>query len=500
MSKGKTVMHEHKSLKKKTISSLLWSSSGLIADQGIRFIILIVLARLLMPTDFGIIGMITVFIAVSQSIIDSGLKNALIREKDSTQDDYSTVFYFNLLMAVLLYGILFITAPIISEFFGEPQIISILRVLSFVVIINSFGLIQRTILVKKIDFKSQTKISVMSSVLSGVIAIICAYLGFGVWSLVIQTLVMQFIQSLLLSLSNKWVPSLVFSIDSFKRLFGFGWKLLVSGLINTLYQNIYYVIIGKFFSASMLGYYTNAQKLRDVASQSITTSVQKVSYPVLSKFQDDKKLKKGYQKIIKSSVFITFPLMIGLAAVADPLINLLFGDNWVKSISYFQILCFAGMLFPLHAINLNILQVKGRSDLFLRLEILKKVLGIGLIALVLSLKLGIIGLIWAAVLNSFIAFFINSYYSANLLAYSTKDQIKDILPIALVSTLMGGIVFVMGTILPDNNLIRLVLLTIVGVSSYIGFCKLFKIEEVKTVQDTIKSFIGKFAKKVRTSN
>jgi len=485
-------MQEQSSLKKKTISGLFWSSSDLIANQGIRFIIQIALARLLLPEDFGIIGMITVFIAISQSIINSGFSNALIREKDSTQEDYSTVFYFNLSMAVLLYIILFFSAPGISGFFKEPQLVSIIRVLLFVLILNSFGLIQRTILIKKIDFKTQTKISVISSIVSGVIAILFAYLGFRVWSLVIQILLMQFIQSLLLSLSNRWIPSLAFSINSFKRLFGFGWKLLVSGLINTLYQNIYYVIIGRFFSATALGYYTNAQKLRDVASQSITTSVQKVSYPVLSSIQDDNhRLKVGYKKIIKNSVFITFPIMIGLVVIANPLINFLFGINWVASTPYFQVLCFAGMLFPLHAINLNILQVKGRSDLFLGLEIIKKVVGITLIGIVLFLKLGIIGLLWAAVLNSYIAYFINSYFSAELLSYSTKEQIKDIMPIFIVSILMGTLVYFSGTMLLANNLVKLVAQIFIGVVTYIGISRIAKIEELKTVYDLSVQFLKK---------
>jgi len=324
----------YNSLKAKTISGLFWSSSDLIANQGIRFFIQIILARLLLPQHFGIIGMITVFIAISQSIVNCGFKNALIRENDSSQEDYSTVFYFNLIIAVLLYIVLFITAPAISEFFNESQLIPILRVLSIVIIINSIGLIQRTLLIKKIDFKIQTKISIISSVVSGGIAIVFAYLGYGIWSLVIQNITMQFIQSFMLCVSNRWIPSLVFSMDSFKRLFGFGWKLLVSGLIDTLYKNIYYVIIGKFFSATSLGYYTNAQKIRDVASQSITTSVQKVSYPVLSSIQNDsERLRNGYRKIIKNSVFITFPIIIGVAAVAEPFIMIVFGEKWINSIS-----------------------------------------------------------------------------------------------------------------------------------------------------------------------
>lgn len=481
---------EQTTLKKKTISGLFWSFSDLIANQGIQFIIQIILARLLVPKDFGIIGMITVFIAISQSFIDSGFTNALIREKEVSQEDYSTVFYFNLAMAVLMYAILFFSAGIISRFFKEPQLMAILRVIAIVLIINSFGLIQRTMLTKSINFKTQTKISIMSSIISGIIAVIFAYVGFGVWSLVIKTLTMQLIQSLLLCIYNKWVPSLVFRMDSFKKLFGFGWKLLVSGLINTLYNNLYFLIIGKAFSAIDLGYYTNAQKLRDTASQSISSSVQKVSYPVLSSIKEDKeKLRDGYKKIIKMSVFITFPLMIGLAVIANPLIRLIFGSKWINSIDSFQILCLAGMLFPLHAINLDILQVKGRSDLFLALEIIKKVIGLISIIIVLFFKLGIIGLLWAAVATSFIAYFINSYYSAEMLSYSTMDQIKDITPAFIASVLMMIVVYFSGIILPNNNLIKLIVQTIIGIVSYVSICKIMKLEELNNVNKLLSSIL-----------
>lgn len=485
-------MGEQSSLKNKTISGLFWSTSDFIANQGIGLIIQIFLARLLLPQHFGIIGMITIFIAISQSIMDSGFGNALIREKDSSQKDFSTVFYFNLIMAVFLYIVLFIAAPAISRFFDEPQLIPVLRVLSIVIIINSFGLIQRTLLIKKIDFKTQTKINVISSLVSGIIAIIFAYLGFGVWSLVIHNLIMQFIQSLMLSLSNRWIPSLVFSVDSFRRLFGFGWKLLLSGLIDTFYKNIYYVVIGKIFSATSLGYFANAQKIRNALSQSITTSVQKVSYPVLSSIQDESiRLKKGYQKIVKNSVFITFPIMIGLAAVAEPFVMIVFGEKWMNSIPYLRILCFAGMLFPLQAINLNILQVKGRSDLFLKLEIIKKLIGVSFITIVIFFRLGIMTLLWTSVINSYIAYFINSYYSAELLSYSTKDQIKDITSIFIISILMGVIVFIAGIVISNNNIIKFLSQIIIGVFIYIGLSKLFKIEELKTLYDLMNSLLRK---------
>lgn len=494
-------MHEQSTLKKKTISGLFWSFSDLIANQGIQFIIQVILARLLVPEDFGIIGMLTVFIAVSQSFIDSGFTNALIREKEPSQEDYSTVFYFNLFMAVLMYIVLFSSAGAISRFFIEPQLVAILRVIAIVLIINSFGLIQRTMLTKSINFKIQTKISAISSIVSGIIAVIFAYSGFGVWSLVIKTLTMQLIQSLLLCIYNRWIPSVGFKLDSFKRLFGFGWKLLVSGLLETLYNNLYFLIIGRLFSVVELGYYTNAQKLRDTASQSITTSVQKVSYPVLSSIKEDEdKLRAGYKKIIKTSVFITFPLMIGLAVVASPLIRLIFGQKWINSIIPFQILCFAGMLFPLHAINLDILQVKGRSDLFLGLEIVKKVIGLITIAIALFFKSGILGLLWVAVINSYISYFINSYYSAELLSYSTIEQIKDIAPAFIASVLMAIVVYLSGAILHNNNLVKLLVQFITGVVVYVGVCKIGRIEGLNTVNELLCLILDKFKTKRTNTN
>ncbi len=319
-----------------------------------------------------------------------------------------------------------------------------------------------------------------------------ACFGFGIWSLVIRVMSLQFMQSFLLCLYNKWMPSFVFKIDSFKKFFSFGWKLLISGLIDTLYQKLYYVIIVRLFSAVELGYYTNAQKLRDVASTSITTSVQKVSYPVLCSIQDESELlRAGYRKIIRSSVFVTFPIMIGLAVIANPLFNILFRENWISSIPYFQILCLAGMFYPLHAINLNILQVKGRSDLFLSLEIIKKAIGVASIVIVLVLNLGIMGLLWAAVINSIIAYFINSYFSAELVNYSTIEQIKDILPILINASVMGVIVYFLQIIFPNSNMIKLAAQIIAGIIIYSGLSRLAKLEEFNDVSNLIRSIFIK---------
>lgn len=483
-------------LKKKTISGLFWTFGEVIANQGVQFVIQIFLARLILPEEFGLIGMITVFIAISNSIIDSGFSNALIREKEVNQHDYSTVFYFNLITSIVVYVILYFSSPTISVFFAQHKLSLILRVLAITIIINAFGIIPRAILTRKINFKAQMIINISSSIVSGFIAIVLAYKGFGIWSLVFRTIIMQFIQVVMLSIINRWRPSFVFSKNSFEKLFGFGWKILVSGLIDTIYNNLYYMVIGKMYSASDLGYYTNAQKLRDIAATSISTAVQKVSYPVLSCMQNEEEvLKNMYKKIIKSSVYITFPVMFGLAIVAKPLILLLFGDNWSQSIIYFQILCLAGMLYPLHAINLNILQVKGRSDLFLKLEILKKCVAITLIAISIFSKWGIIGLIWMKVVSSVIAFFINSYYSKSIIGYSTLNQIRDILPVLIITLFMGITTYFIGTFVPDYNFIKILIQISFGSAFFIVTSYMFKIEEFFSILDIMKKMI----KKVKTN-
>ncbi|MBL4954465.1 lipopolysaccharide biosynthesis protein [Neobacillus sp. YIM B02564] len=476
-------------LKGKTIKGVFWSFTDIMANQGVQFIVLMILARQLLPEHFGIIGMITIFISISNSLIDSGFTQALVREQEPTQEDYSTAFYFNLLMGFIMYGILFFSAGFISFFFKEPNLSSIIRILAIVVIINSVTIIQRAILIKKVDFKTQMKINIISGISSGITAIICAGFGLGVWSLVIKTLLMQSVTSFLLWIHNKWKPSIVFNFSSFKRLFGFGSKMMISGIIDTIYTNIYYVIIGKFYSSTQLGYYSNAVKLSDVASQSITSSIQRVTYPVLSTLQNDQeKLKFGYKKIMKVSAFINFPVMAGLAAIAVPLVSLILGEKWIQLVPYFQLLCLAYMLYPFHVINLNILQVKGRSDLFLLLEIIKKIVTTILIALAIFLHLGIIGLIWVAIINSFIALFINSFFSAKEISYSISKQIIDILPHFLISIFMGGIVYILGTLIQANIAIKLIVQIGCGVLLYIAFCWMFRLKELEMVFQLLLRF------------
>lgn len=460
-------------LKQKTISGLLWSFIDNFAQYSLSFIIGIILARLLSPKEFGLIGMIAIFIAVSESFIDSGFSQALIRKKECNDIDFSTVFFFNLTIGIVLCGLLILAAPLISGYFNEPQLTSIVRVLGTVLIINALTMVQRTKLIKRIDFRLQTKISVISNLFSGIVGISMAYKGFGVWSLVARTLSQRGLNSFLLWLWNRWRPVFVFSISSFKEMFSFGSKLLISGLIDTIYRNIYYLVIGKYFSAQELGFYTRANHFKDFPSQNINGIISRVSYPVLAQLQDDQvKLKAGYKKLIKNTMFITFILMTGMAAVAEPMIIAFIGEKWRPSIIYLQMLCFVGALYPLHALNLNMLNVKGRSDLFLNLEIIKKILAIPtiIIGIIWGIRIMILGM-W---INSLIAYYLNSYYSGRLINYSMKEQVQDIFPGFLLALFMGVLVFFSGWILPVNYMPKLVIQLLLGVIIVLSLGELFK--------------------------
>lgn len=475
------------SLKEKAVKGVGWSFIDNIANQGITFLVGIILARILSPAEFGILGMITIFIAISNSIIDSGFSNALIRKTDAKRIDYNTVFLFNLAVSVLFYGILYLSSPAISRFFKEPQLISITRVMGLLLFINAFGIIQRTLLVKRVDFKTQTKVSVIASLGSAVVGIGMALMGYGVWSLVGQQLSRQFLNTLFLWVFNNWRPVLEFSKRSFKELFGFGSKLLLSGLLDTIYRNIYYIIIGRFYSAAQLGQYTRAEQFNNAFSSNLTSVVQRVSYPVLSSIKDEpERLRDAYRKVIRSSMLITFACMLGLAATAKPVILLLIGEKWLVAVKFLQIICFSGMLYPLHAINLNILQVKGRSDLFLKLEIIKKILAIGPICL--GIFLGIEYMLLGSVFNGFLAYYLNSRYSANLINYSTKEQVLDILPTFIVSFIVASVMWSI-SFLAINLVLQLLLQCVVGSSLALLVYERLQLEEYKEVKGIVLSLI-----------
>lgn len=477
------------SLKNKTVKGVSWSFIDNLASSGISFLVGLVLARLLTPSEYGIMAIITIFIAVSNSIVDSGFSNALIRKTDAKRVDYNTVFIFNLIVSTALYVALFFLAPIISDFFREPLLVDVMRVIGWVLLINALAIIPRTLFVKEVNFKTQTKVSLIASVSSGVIGIGMALSGMGVWSLVGQQLSRQLLNTLFLWVYCKWRPVCEFSVQSFKELFGFGSKLLLSGLLNTVFNEIYSLVIGRCYTAAQLGQYTRASQFNQIFSSNLTTVIQRVSYPVLSSIQDEpERLREAYRKVIKSTMLITFACMLGLAAVAKPLIILLIGEKWLPAVGFLQIICFSGMLYPLHAINLNILQVKGRSDLFLRLEVIKKIIAVG--PLLLGVFFSIEYMLWGSVFTSLIAYFLNSYYSANLINYPTRDQVKDILPTFGVSFVTATAMWSL-TLLPLSNWLLLPLQCLLGIVLAILIYERLHLPEYQEAKQLAFSFLKK---------
>lgn len=476
------------SLKHKTVKGVGWSFVDNIANSGITFLVGLVLARILTPAEYGVMAMVTIFIAISNSIVDSGFSNALIRKMKIERVDYNTVFYFNLVVSLFLYLVLFLCAPAISTFFKEPILVDILRVIGWILVINALAIIPRTILVRNVDFKTQTKVSLIASLSSGAIGICMALTGWGVWSLVGQQLSRQLLNTLFLWFFCRWRPLWEFSVQSFKELFGFGSKLLVSGLIDTIYKDIYSLVIGRCYSAADLGQYTRASQFNTIFSSNLTTVVQRVSYPVLSSIQNEEdRLREAYRRVIKVTMLVTFACMLGLAAVAKPLLVILIGEKWLPAVYFLQIICFSGMLYPLHAINLNILQVKGRSDLFLKLEIIKKI--IATIPIVIGIFWGIELMLWGSVCTSFIAFFLNSYYSAPLIGYPTLQQIKDVVPTFCVSL---GVAVLMWSfsLLPLSYYIMFLLQFSVGIIAFILIYEWLRLSEYMEVRRLLLQFFG----------
>ncbi|MBB5622335.1 O-antigen/teichoic acid export membrane protein [Pedobacter cryoconitis] len=473
-------------IKNKTLNGVFWSFLETIGLQVITFIVSVLLARILAPSDFGLIALTTIFFAIIKVFIDSGFYDALIRAKDPSDLDYSSVFYFNVFISIVFYIILYFLANPIATFYKSPHLVSLIRVLGISLIIGAFGLIQHVQISKRLDFKLHFKIALPSIVISASLGFICAYYGMGVWALVIQQVSQSLINTISLWIFNRWLPMLKFSYDSIKSYFGFSFRLMISGLIDTIYINSYALIIGKIYPPSILGYYNRANSLKDLPVNNIITAIQKVAYPVLSKFGHDKiQLRSGYKKIIGFTVFLIFPIMLGCIAVANNLIPILYSEKWIPSIPYFQLLCLLGITYPFHVINLDILRVLNYSHLFLKLEIIKKI--ILTLAILIGIYWGIYGLIIGSVIASYIILFVNSYYSKKLINYSLLQQFLDIMPHLIISLLMAVVVYFAGLLMP-YNVYSLMIQFVVGLLFYMIMNWSFKTEPILTIKDFILNF------------
>ena len=477
------------SVKDKAVSGLTWSALDNIASQGLTFIIGIILARILTPTEFGTLGIAMIFVGLFNQIVDCGFSNALIRNTEAQKIDYDTAFYFNIIVSVILFLSCYLLSPYISKFFDDRELNHVLKWMSFVIIINSVGIIQRTILIKCINFKTQTKISLIASVTSGIIGIISAILGCGVMSLVYQQLTRQSLNSILLWVLNKWRPQVQFSWISFKNQFSYGIKLLFSGLIDFVFTESASLVIGKFHSAATLGQYSRARQFSSIFSSNLSTIMQRVTFPVMALYQKDQnELVQRYRLIIKCLMLISGLLMMMLASTAKPVVYLTVGEKWAEAVIFLQIVCFTDMMYPIRQVNINVIQVVGRSDLVLKVTIIKRI--IQAVPIVLG-AYNIFYMLYGLVLASFISTYLNIYYASKCISYSIKSQIYDLFRPLLVSLIVGGLMFSV-TIFDLNLYIQFPIQLILGFSIFFILMKYMKLPEYLYLRDIIYSMLLKF--------
>lgn len=483
---------QQQSLKDKTIKGTAWSAADAFLGQGVTFLVGIVLARMLSPDEYGLIGICLIFVNVLNGMVDSGFSNALVRKKEINDVDYNTMFITNMAISTLLYALLFVCAPIISDFFSRPELTELIRVVGLLMFANALSITQVTILTKRIDFKTKTKASLVSAIASGFIGIAMAFVGFGVWSLVGQMLSKQILYTICLWILNKWWPSLTFSSKSFHYMWGFGWKLLLSGLLNNIWNQLYQVVVGKCYNPATLGQFTKSNEYASIFSSNLSGIIQRVSYPVLSELQDDKeRMVEGYRRVIKMTMFITAISMISLGAVAEPLIYCMIGPQWHEAATYLPLICISMAFYPLHSINLNMLQVLGRSDIFLYLEIIKKIIGI--VPLCIGIFVNIYWMLFASIITGFIALYLNSWYTGKALGYTFWKQLRDIAP-------SFGIAFVIALsvyffkYLPISNWGILPIQIVVGMVVCVAICYKSRLDEFIEVIIIIKKSLNRITK------
>jgi teichuronic acid exporter len=482
-------MVKQSSLKAKTTKGMVWSAIDKFAAKAGQFVIGIVLARLLMPEDFGLIGMLSIFIAISQSFIDSGMGSGLIQKKDRNNSDFSTVFLFNLTVSVFFYLVLFFTAPFIAGFYDMPQLVLLTRVLSINIIINSLAIVQRAKLTINIDFKTIAKVNVASILAGGTVAMVLAYIGWGVWALVVQRLVSSLVSTGMFWLLSKWQFTILFSRQSFKELFGYGSKLLLAGLYAQTMHEIYNITIGKAYSASELGYYTRARAFAEMTAGTVTAILHQVTFPVLASLQDDKeRMVSVYSRLIRMSAFFVIPAMTMLSLLAEPLVRLLLTDKWIPAIVLLQWMSFARIFYPISVINMNILNAVGRSDLFLKVDLSK--FPIAVLALVITIPIGVKAIVIGHVVTSFIAFFINAYLPGKMFGYGALKQLKDMTPVFIATGIMAALVITVNSVI-DELWIKLTAGGLLGLLSYIFVCNLFKSEELKEIRTLLLKLLSR---------
>lgn len=449
------------SLKKQAISGAFWSFAERFGQQGIQFVVSIVLARLLAPKDFGVLGMLTIFIALAQSVIDSGFGQALIQKQDADRTDESTVFWFNLASGAAMAAVLFFAAPWIAVFYDTPLLRPVTQLFSLNLIINSFGIVQNALLTKELAFKKRMKASMASLIVSGLVGVFMAWRGFGVWSLVGQQLTANLIRTAGLWMVHPWRPQFVFSRASFRVLWKFGSNMLASGLFYTFFVNIYFVVIGKLYSATELGFYERGKKLMVMTAHSLSQVVSQVNFPLLARMQDDPaRMRRAFGKVLQTTMLVTAPMMAGFGVTAHNLIYVLYGEKWMPCVPYLQIMCIYSAFYPFHLLNLNVLLAFGRSDLHFRLETIKRVITI--LSIVIMYRYGVIGLLWGQVVCSAIGLMLNTYYVHRFLNYGLLAQMTSVRKILASSLVMAVAVWAVGHHAVGPAFVQLVLQVVTG--------------------------------------
>jgi len=456
------------SLAQRTSIGVIWSFGEQLARRGAGILVTLLLARFLVPEDFGLIAMMTVFLALGQSLMDSGFRQALIRLPEITETDYSTAFYANIVLGLLSYGVLFFAAPAIAGFYEESRLTDLVRIASLTVIINAFQVVQVASLSRDLNFKVQMQAGVPASIISGVVAVVLAYWDFGVWALVTQSLMNAVIHTAILWWRHGWRPTKSFSLASLKEMYNFGYKLFLSQSLEILFKNIYPLLIAKVFTASAAGLYFFADRIRELVVSQLLHSIQAVTFPALAKKQGNKaELKTAYRRIIKVIIALYVPLVAGLILVAPWLFELLFPIDWYPAHHYLQILCLAALLYPIHSLNLNMLRVLGRSDILLSLQVFKKV--VTTVVLVITAQIGLEAVMWGQVFQSIIFYFPNKYYSDRLIGYSFIEQFKDVGLYYIASGLVYGVTLLIVAQVQANAFVSIALAFSLFSALYISF-------------------------------
>ncbi|HZH71850.1 MAG TPA: lipopolysaccharide biosynthesis protein [Mariniphaga sp.] len=479
-----------RTLQQKTITGFKWSFLDNIWKTGGQFVIGIILTRLLSPEDFGLIGMITIFIVIGQSLTNSGFGQALIQKKNADSIDFSTVYYFNIVASLLIYFILFISAPLIANFYNQPQLVLLIKVICLSFVIDALGRIHLVYFEKNLDFKSQSIVGIISVLVAGVVSITMAYTGFGVWALVAHTVIKSLVTTILFWWISKWRPMLAFSRTSLKTLFGFGSKILLAGLMNSIFQNIYYLIIGRVFSAQSLGYYTRAAQFKDMPVLTLTSVIQKVTFPVFSEIQDDnEKLVSGYTRAIRTLSAVVLPLMGFIIIASEPLIDIVLGEKWLPVVPYLNLMAAYGWMHIIYVMNHQIITVKGRSDYYLQIKVIDKILIV--ISILLTYRYGIMAMIYGNMVVTILSYYIGNIYFNKVIDISLTYQLKNILPFLTSAALLvfSGMIIARFIL---NDYLYLAVSIPVAIVTYIGALKLMQVNELKLGIDLAKKTLVKF--------